>query len=326
MPVKCWLIRKHCGPSFLRKEPLILVTFFFVANALPHLATAENATFYSSPDFTLTETDVRLYLSAEVAPDGTVLWGSPERVQQAISELYVLKVLGHQASQEALLSEEEMDWIAYYQVALAGVRRLVYGQIEEKLRDHDWSREAREYYLANQAEFASPESISIRTMLLKTDSRSFLDAAILAESLLERASSEEDFAQLVIEYTEDPGNLDGRLDGVTRGQTVPQFEKAAFSLQEPGAMSQPVLTEYGVHLIQLLDRKPPSTQPFEAVEAGIIASLRQKRFDELATYVRTTPHRQPPANVIRHDDQIATFLKAVALQQAESAPKLPVPE
>ena len=58
-------------------------------------------------------------------PDGTVVWGSPMRIQQALRELYTLKVLSRTALQKGVLTESEKAWIAYYQVARAAAIKLV---------------------------------------------------------------------------------------------------------------------------------------------------------------------------------------------------------
>lgn len=277
-------------------------------------ALAETAVFFSSPDFAVGETDLEYYLSAERDQNGQVMWGSPDRVRQAISELYVLKVLERESNQAEMLSQKEKAWIAYYQVALAGVRALMSKHISDALESHDWSREAREFYTANKSEFVKPESVTVSTLLLKTETRTYIEAIEMASHLAEEAeTATTGFADLVVEHTEDTGNPDGWLQ-VTRGQTVPEFEKAAFGLAEPGEVSDPVVTQYGVHLIQLLDKTAAQVTPFEEVEQDIISRVKQKRISELAASFRMRPHREPPGDVIKHEEDIARFMAAVAAE------------
>ena len=273
---------------------------------------AETAVFFSSPDFAVDETDLEYYLSAERDQNGQVMWGSPDRVRQAISELYVLKVLERESNQAEVLSQKEKAWIAYYQVALAGVRALMSKQISDALESHDWSREAREFYTANKSEFVKPESVTVSTLLLKTETRTYIEAIEMASHLAEEAETTR-FADLVVQHTEDTGNPDGWLQ-VTKGQTVPEFEKAAFGLAEPGEVSDPVVTQYGVHLIQLLDKTAAQVTPFEEVEQDIISRVKQKRMSELAASFRMRPHREPPGDVIKHEEDIARFMAAVAAE------------
>ncbi len=77
----------------------------------------------------------------------------------------------------------------------------------------------------------------------------------------------------------------GDLGYFSRGQMVPEFEKAAFSL-EKGKVSQVVETKFGYHLIKLEDKKEARTLGFQEVEPKIAEFLRQKKGEEqLKAYV-----------------------------------------
>ena len=71
----------------------------------------------------------------------------------------------------------------------------------------------------------------------------------------------EDFAAVAKEISEDPGSgaNGGELGCFGKGQMVPEFEEAAFSLAK-GEVSQPVKTDFGYHLIQVYDTKPDEDQ------------------------------------------------------------------
>lgn len=66
----------------------------------------------------------------------------------------------------------------------------------------------------------------------------------------------QDFAELAREYSEDPGSAryGGELGYASRGTMVPEFEAVAMTMK-PGEISKPVETDFGFHLIQLLDRR-----------------------------------------------------------------------
>lgn len=66
-----------------------------------------------------------------------------------------------------------------------------------------------------------------------------------------------DFATLAVLYSEDPSSAanGGDLGWMSRGQLVPEFATAAYNLQEPGKISKVVETEYGFHIIQLVEKK-----------------------------------------------------------------------
>lgn len=77
------------------------------------------------------------------------------------------------------------------------------------------------------------------------------------EDLLFRVKNGEDFATLASEYSDDPGSAEqgGDLGWVNRGELDPDFEAAAFSLKQPNQVSDVVETQFGFHIIQLIERR-----------------------------------------------------------------------
>ena len=76
------------------------------------------------------------------------------------------------------------------------------------------------------------------------------------EGILKRAKSGEDFSELVKQYTEDRGSKDkgGLYENFSRGKMVKPFENAAFSVPV-GQISDIVETNYGYHILKIIDRK-----------------------------------------------------------------------
>jgi len=102
-----------------------------------------------------------------------------------------------------------------------------------------------------------------------------------AEDVLNKAKHGAKFADLAKQYSEDTTkDKGGDLDWIVRGQTVPEFEAAAFSLPK-GATSDLVKTQYGFHIIQVMDRETARTQTFDEVKAAIQAQLQQQKAEQL---------------------------------------------
>lgn len=82
-----------------------------------------------------------------------------------------------------------------------------------------------------------------------------------AWAIYEKARQGEDFAALAKQYSEDYSCSEqgGRLPWLSTGQIIPSFEKAAFALNEIGEITEPVRTEFGWHIIKLLDVKTPDS-------------------------------------------------------------------
>ena len=136
--------------------------------------------------------------------------------------------------------------------------------------------EISSYYKTHKSQYQQPESRDVRHILVR---KKALADKIRAQ--LERGAS---FAALAKKYSKDPGSASngGKLT-VSKGQTVPAFDKTAFALAK-GEISQPVHTQYGYHIIQALsDPKPAQTTPLSKVEASIKQQLEQQRKNEAMT-------------------------------------------
>ncbi len=76
----------------------------------------------------------------------------------------------------------------------------------------------------------------------------------------------------------------GDLGWIVQGQTVPEFEKAAFS-QPAGTVSDLVKTQYGFHIIKVLEKEKDHTKPFEEVKDSIRAPLMLAKADDQASRI-----------------------------------------
>lgn len=153
---------------------------------------------------------------------------------------------------------------------------------------------AREFYDKNQDKMQRPERAHLRHILIgvKPDAAAAdkEKAREKAEDLLERIKGGEDFAKLAAENSDDQGSKvrGGDLSWMARGETVPPFEKAAFALTKPNDLSGVVETQFGYHIIQLVERKAASAVPFEEARPQITQMLQQRQAGErLQAHVET---------------------------------------
>ena len=113
--------------------------------------------------------------------------------------------------------------------------------------------------------YAHVEHILITTKPKGKPARTDAQAKALAEQLLARIKGGASFAALAKKYSDDTGSAvsGGDLGKVTQGQTVPAFNKAAFSLR----VGQPAVihSRYGYHVIEVLSRGVGPAQPSQAV-------------------------------------------------------------
>jgi peptidyl-prolyl cis-trans isomerase D len=139
-------------------------------------------------------------------------------------------------------------------------------------------------YQQNIQDYQVPNRVHAEHILLMTVGKTDAEVDEIkkkAEDILKQARKGAKFDELAKKYSEDPGSKDkgGDLGWVLQGQTVPEFEKAAFSLQ-PGAISDLVKTQYGFHIIKVLEKETAHTKPFEEVKESIRGPLLANKTDE----------------------------------------------
>jgi parvulin-like peptidyl-prolyl isomerase len=138
------------------------------------------------------------------------------------------------------------------------------------------SSAVHDYYVQHPQLYAQQQSRDVRHILVKTKP--------LADRIYTELKGGADFAKLAKKYSNDPGSKSqgGKLT-VSKGQTVPPFDKVAFSLKT-NELSKPVKTQYGWHIIQALSAiKPRKTTPEKQVSDSIKQQLIQQKKNEAMT-------------------------------------------
>jgi peptidyl-prolyl cis-trans isomerase D len=140
------------------------------------------------------------------------------------------------------------------------------------------------YYQQHVDAYKLEDRAHVAHILFKTVGKTDAEVAEIkkkADDVLNKAKHGGKFADLAKQYSEDTTkDKGGDLDWINRGQTVPEFEAAAFSLPK-GAISDLVKTQYGFHIIEIIDRETARTQTFDEVKAAIQAQLQQQKAEQL---------------------------------------------
>lgn len=135
-----------------------------------------------------------------------------------------------------------------------------------------------EYYNENlEKYFTSSPSVTARHLLIKVE-----DSELEALDEINRIRSEIldglDFAEAAKKYSQGPSSVNGGLlQKFGRGQMVKEFEEVAFT-SEINSISEPVLTQFGFHLILVEDRQDGKVVPFDEAKERINAQLKKDNF------------------------------------------------
>lgn len=263
------------------------------------------------------EADVRAGYRIEqlrrgIVDSGFVLPGEAQDNARLMREERDLALLVHpRSAAETAVALEEEELRSYYDEHRSDFRtppqvRVAYVELDmETLRAQvDVSEEeVREEYRSNRERYAGGEERSAAHILLEVDGAAGPEAEEqaleTARELRTRLQEGEDFGALARQYSDDAGSAEqgGQLGRIARGSMVDAFEETLFSLAEEGAVSEPVRTPYGYHLIKLLDVHGGETRSFEEARDRIEKDLRGRRAERLfydrVEVLRNTAYEQP---------------------------------
>ena len=144
--------------------------------------------------------------------------------------------------------------------------------------------DVQRYYNDNIAQYQTPEQIRASHILLTTAGKDEATVQEQAEDILKQARAGADFAALATTFSEDEGSKvnGGDLDYFSRGRMVPEFETAAFAMQ-PGQVGDLVKSQFGFHIIKVVDKKAGVTRTFDEVRPQIEEQLKAQRTDQQLT-------------------------------------------
>jgi peptidyl-prolyl cis-trans isomerase D len=150
----------------------------------------------------------------------------------------------------------------------------------------------RAYYDQHRDQYRLPEQVKVSHILIKTplpgpdgkvDEKGVAEAQRRAEDLLKQLKGGAKLEDLAKKYSEDPGSAKegGSLGWIGKGQTVPEFEKTAFSLPK-GQISDLVKSSYGFHIIRVDDKQEAHVKTIDEVKAEIEPVLKHQKGQQIA--------------------------------------------
>jgi len=188
----------------------------------------------------------------------------------------VEKIQSYYETHQANFVKPEQVALEYIDLSLQDLMETIKPSKEEVLA----------YYREHQAQYTLPERVHARHILVTAPEK--IDAALdeeaknKVEGLLAKLKEGGSFSDLAKSFSEDKGSAEtgGDLGWFVRGQMVPEFEKVAFGLT-PGSISEPVRTQFGYHLIQLVEHKDSEVRHFTEVQNLAEEQLQRERAETL---------------------------------------------
>ena len=196
--------------------------------------------------------------------------GSKPKTQAQIDKLY-----NQQLKAQGLTDKDVKDGI---QAQL--IREKISENVTKDVKVSD--SDAKKYYDDHKSQYqqpAQPESRDVRHILVKSHA-----AALAVYSKLKAGG---DFSKLALKYSIDPSKTTGGRLTVCKEKTVScplktvaPFEKAAFALAKPNDLTTVVESDFGYHIIQLIEKRPAGVVPFADAKEKIANFLKQKQSQE----------------------------------------------
>jgi peptidyl-prolyl cis-trans isomerase D len=148
------------------------------------------------------------------------------------------------------------------------------------------------YYRSHEDQYRVPEQVNVSHILIrtptpgpdgKTDPNAVKAAEKKAEDVLAKLKAGGNFADLAKQYSDDDASKvnGGSLGWIKRRATVPEFEKAAFSLKK-GETSGIVQSSFGFHIIHINDKQDAHLQPFDQVKGEIEQAEKRDKAADVA--------------------------------------------
>ncbi|NLJ78870.1 MAG: peptidylprolyl isomerase [Tissierellia bacterium] len=218
----------------------------------------------------ITEQDVHVFLN-QLDPQTAGQFRTPEGINKIANELINQELLYLEALENELDKEE--GFIAELEkIKMATLKQYAINKLFSNIVVSE--EEVNNFYDENKQHFQKPESARASHILVDTKGK--------ANRILDEIDNGLSFEEAASKYSNCPSkDKGGDLGEFQRGRMVPEFEEAAFSMDED-ELSKPVKTQFGYHLIKLKHRKGPETSSLvevrDQINNQLILMKQQERY------------------------------------------------
>lgn len=241
---------------------------------------ADDTVLIERGDVTVTENEFKQLVHSLVPEaDRADFLGNKARIRKMLVDNYIVEALAVEATSKGVDKEPLVVFRQQYQ-AKKDLAQYYLNSLLNKQSQPDWEALVTENYIAHKDQFATPEQVRVSHILIAIDDKRDDAAAKLRaqEAYKKAVAANASFEKLVSEYSDDPSAAQNKGDmGLFgKGQMVKPFEDAAFAMTKPGAISEPIKSQFGYHIIKFTERKAAGTRSLEEVKAQLLGQEREK--------------------------------------------------
>lgn len=259
---------QHFHKKSLKQTSLAVIMAFMCSGA-----TASENTVIASPAVSVSEAELINVIAAmrmaKLIPTQEL---STANVDKIAKDYYMYEVLAREARDSGFAKLPDVQkFLEVNQSRVLGTAYL--NHYVTTLDMPEFIEAAREEYLLNQKRFVQPAQVNAQHILITAKDNENEDAAKqqaekLYRELLKAPNRFEEYAE---QYSNDPSakNNKGNLGYFTADRMVPEFSTVAFALKK-NQISKPVKTQFGWHIIKVVDSKPEKKLAFDEVKDQLI--------------------------------------------------------
>ncbi|AFS78783.1 peptidyl-prolyl cis-trans isomerase, PpiC-type [Gottschalkia acidurici 9a] len=228
----------------------------------------ENKVLATVNGIEITEQDVQAFLATLGQQAAMQIQSQPDGISRVVNELVNQNLM----YLDAVDKELEQDEVFKEELEKTKKNLLIQYSVNKFLIDISATEdEIVKYYNENKEKFKKSETLRASHILVKEEKQ--------ANDILEEINNGLSFEDAAEKYSECPSkDRGGDLGEFSRGSMVPEFEEAAFKA-EVGETTKPIQTQFGYHIIKVIDRNEESISLLEEVKEQVkqtVISLKQQ--------------------------------------------------
>lgn len=234
----------------------------------------------------ITQETVLKFLN-DLGPQMAMQFQSPEGIKKVVDELINQEMLYLEAIENELDKEE---------IFLKELDRLKEGLVKQFALNNLLStvtatdEEVENFYNENKEKFVKPESVEASHILIDNEDK--------AKDILVEINEGLSFEEAAMKYSSCPSKEQGgNLGEFSRGQMVPEFEDAAFSM-DIDSISEPVKSQFGYHIIKLVAKNEEAISTFDDIKDELTQQVIGNKQQEI--YMAKTNELREKYDVVTH--------------------------